>query len=387
MNTEPLKIFDIKSECTGCGACVLSCPKGCLSLEYDDEGFLYPKGNLSDCIKCRKCERSCHVLNGDTVKGIEKPLWWDKSKLFMFINSDTGLRLKSTSGGAMSAFANHILSEGGVLFASHYNGDLKRLEFASTDEYPLDNFRKSRYIESNTNGVYARVSEQLLNNRKVLFVGTPCQVSGLKKYLGKNGNHENLLTINFICHGVPSNEIFHNHISQKYYKGKLDNVDFRYKDEKHGWHQMYLRLYNKEKDVMIPYGSDEFYRSFVNNDLLRKSCYSCSYLFNDFSDITIADFWGIRNYNQAKDDNKGVSLVIAHNKKAESLIPLLIKCGVCCPLPYEAIEYILNERKVYHIDNRFKGDKKQYLQHIKKQYKWIIMKYKIRQWIKAIVRR
>lgn len=387
MNKEPLKIFGIKNECTGCGACVSACSKGCLSLEYDDEGFLYPKGNLSDCISCRKCERSCHVLNGDTVKGVEKPLWWNKSKLFMFINSDTDVRMKSTSGGAMSVFANQILSEGGVLFASHYNGILRRLEFASTDEYPLDDFRKSRYIESNTNGVYARVSEQLLNDRKVLFVGTPCQVSALKKYLGRNNDHANLLTINFICHGVPSNEIFHNHISRKYYKGKLDNVDFRYKDETHGWHQMYLRLCNKEKDIMVPYGADEFYRSFCKNDLLRRSCYSCSYLFNDFADITIADFWGIRNYNQVKDDDKGISLIIVHNKKSEGFIPYLKKSGECNELPYETIEYLLHERKSYHINNRFKGNKDQYLQHIKQQYKWIIWKYKVRQCVKAIVGR
>ena len=387
MNTESLKIFDIKNECTGCGACVSACPKGCLSLEYDDEGFLYPQGNLSDCINCRKCECSCHVLSGEVVKGLEQPVWWNKSKLFMFINNDTDLRMKSTSGGAMSVFANQILSEGGVMFASHYNGEKKRLEYASTDEYPLDDFRKSRYIESNTNGIYVRVSEQLLNNRKVLFVGTPCQVCGLKKNLGKNSDNENLLTINFVCHGVPSNEIFHKYISQKYYNGKLDNVDFRYKDEKRGWHQMSLRLYYKDKNVIIPYGSDEFYRSFVNNDLLRKSCYACSYLFNDFADITIADFWGIRKYNQEKDDNKGISLIIAHNKKAEEFVPLLTQSGECTPLPYEAIEYILKEHKSYHIENRFKGDKEQYLQHIKKQYKWIILKYKIRQWIKAIVRR
>ncbi len=387
MENATLKIFEIKNDCTGCGACIAACSKHCLSLTYDEEGFLYPKGKMTNCINCHKCERVCHVLNGSVAKNYEKPVWWNRSKPFMFINNETDLRLKSTSGGAMSVFADYIIEQGGVMFASHYNGKQKRLEYSSTDEYPLGVFRKSRYIESNTNNVYSKLKEELVHGRKVLFVGTPCQVSGLKQFLGARSNDDRLLTINFVCHGVPSNEIFHMHVERKYHKNELDNVDFRYKDNRHGWHQMYLKLYNKDKDVLIPYGADEFYRSFCKNDLLRRSCYSCTYLFNDYADITIADFWGVTRYNKDKDDNKGISLVILHNKKAEQLLSLLVNGGECRSLPYNAIDYLLQERKSYNINKRFKGNKEQYLRYMEKQYKWIILKFKIRQWIKAVIRK
>lgn len=387
MTEEPLKIFDIKNDCTGCGACVSVCPKGCLSLEYDEEGFLFPKGDMSACINCRKCESSCHVLSGSIKRNLEKPVWWNKSKPFMFINGDNGVRMKSTSGGAMSAFANHVISEGGVLFTSRYNGRLKRLEYASTDQYPLEDFRKSRYIESNTNGIYTKVKAELGKGRKVLFVGTPCQVSGLKQFLGKNADNENLLTINFVCHGVPSNEIFHQHVAKKYYKGELSNLDFRYKDDHHGWHQMFLKLYNKDRDITVAYGTDEFYRSFCANDFLRRSCYVCNYLFNNFADITIADFWGIRKYIPGKDDNKGVSLIILHNEKAERLLSIIRNSGECTSLPYDSIEYLIAERKAYHLSKRFKGNKTDYLSFIKRQYMWTIRKFKVKQWIKAIIRK
>ncbi len=382
-----LKIFNIKDDCTGCGACVSACPKECLTLKYDEEGFLFPTGDLANCINCHKCERVCHVLSDDVRKNLGKPVWWEKSIPIMFVHNDEDIRLKSTSGGAMSVLAASVLAAGGIVFASHYNGKLKQLEFASTDEYPLADFRKSRYIESNTNNIFKRVKAEISKDRKVLFIGTPCQISGLKHFLGKNKDADNLLTVNFICHGVPSNEVFHQHISKKYHIDELKNVDFRFKDKKHGWRQLCLKLYGKNKEKTISNGADEFYRSFYKNDYLRRSCYSCNYLFNDFSDITIADFWGINRYDKSKDDNKGISLIILHSPKAINLSDMLKANGECEPLPYSSIEYITNERKSYCLQNRFAGNKKDYQNYITEKYKWIIRKFIVRQWIKAIIKR
>lgn len=379
MTNNLLNIFQIKDDCTGCGACVSVCPKHCLRLDYDEEGFLFPQGDLANCINCRLCERVCHVIQSRVKKDLTKPLWWDVSVPLLFINKDEIIREKSTSGGAMSLFAQRVIDQGGVVFSSHYNGEQKRLEYASTDEYPLSDFRKSRYFESNTNDVFPRVKAELNKGRKVLFVGTPCQVSGLKSFLGDNCNLSLLLTINFVCHGVPSNLFFHNYVENRYHMKDLQAVDFRYKDKKHGWHGMFLKIENSTDQVIVPFGEDPFYLSFTHNEYFRRSCYSCNYLFNNFADITIADFWGVRRYKECLDDNKGVSLIILHNKKAELFLDLLNKSGICERLSYKSIEYLLAERASFSLDIRYKG-------HFENLYKTIITEYKKEIWKNKIRR-
>lgn len=378
-------IIDIRDTCTGCGACVDSCKKACITIVQDEYGFYYPQVDTAKCIMCGACSNACHVL--DESNRFETPQWWNKSSLCVFQAKDKNIVENSTSGGAFTFFASKCLKEGGVVFASRYNGDVERLEFSNTDLFELGEFRKSRYIESCTNGVFDSIKSQLKEGRSVLFCGTPCQVSGLKKYLGSM-NANNLLTINFICHGVPSNKHFHLWLHSKFPNiKKIANVDFRYKNKKEGWgwHEMCLSILEESGNRNnIPYTESTYYLSFYQNDILRKSCYNCKIINGLSADITLGDYWGVNKDRCVKDDNTGLSLVILHSAKANSYIKDMESEGLLSKLEYKDIEYAFHPRR-YSLEKRAeteKGIKKYgYIKHLNKRYMKYILKYKMEKMI------
>ena len=374
-------IISIKDNCTGCGACVEVCKKKCISLKEDEHGFYYPHIELSMCISCNACSKSCHVLANSNQ--YSSPVWWNKSKLIAYQSYDKAVLEKSTSGGAFSALASKVIEGGGVVFASRYNGSKERLEFASTDQYDLDTFRKSRYMESNTNRVFPTIKEFLRSGRLVLFCGTPCQVAGLNCFLG-NTQKDNLITINFVCHGVPSNKNFHQWLHKKFpHVGIVENIDFRYKNktEGWGWHEMCLCIHEKDGEkIKLPYTQSSYYLSFCNNDFLRKSCYNCHIVNNSYADITIADYWGVNKKKDIVDNNTGISLIILHSSKAQVFLTYLHKNGLIHPLNYQDVEYAFHSRH-YSIANRKKNEadinRYGYIGFLNKKYRKIIIKYRI----------
>lgn len=337
-----LKIEQIHDKCTGCGACMNSCPKQCIIMDYDEEGFLFPKIRKDKCIGCKTCEKKCHVLSPVTAKENIQVAY------YMGWHKDEQVRENSSSGGAFTLFAEYIIKNGGIVFATKYNGEKERLEFSNTDIYPLSEFRKSRYIESNTLQSYSLVKDELDSGRLVLFCGTPCQISGLMSFL-KNKEYQNLVTMDFICHGVPSNYFFSLY-KRKFEKSddKVCAVDFRYKNfrESKGWHQLYLSMkYNSGKEKIIPHNcSHYYYYYYLQNVFLRKSCYRCNYLSKKISDITIGDFWGVIYYKKDIDDNKGISLLMLKTNKAKSIFNEIKNNFIYYDLPEKAVEYALKER-------------------------------------------
>ena len=375
------RIIDIRDTCTGCGACADSCKKGCITMAQDEHGFYYPQIDLKRCVMCGVCGSSCHVLAASNQ--YDTPQWWGRSSVYVYQSRSKDILENSTSGGAFTLFASKVLDAGGVVFASRYNGDLERLEFSDTDNHELCVFRKSRYMESYTNGGFGRIKDYLMEGRSVLFCGTPCQVAGLNEFLGKI-DRRNLLTLNFICHGVPSNRHFHEWLHSKFPSiQQIDNVDFRYKNKNEGWgwHQMCLSIKEKSgRRTSIPYTDSSYYLSFFHNDLLRKSCYSCRIINKQVADITLGDFWGVNNKQSIDDDNSGLSLVILHSEKAQSLLPVLETEGSLCHLDYQDIEYAFHPR-VYSLENRVKmeeGIKRfGYVDYLDRKYKITILKYKM----------
>lgn len=374
-------ILEIKDTCTGCGACIDTCRKNCITMVEDENGFYYPQVDMDNCVLCEACSKSCHVLANSNR--CEKPEWWERSSVLTYQSKDEKVVEKSTSGGAFTFFASKTLEAGGVVFASRYNGDIERLEFSDTDHFDLSDFRKSRYMESNTNRVFHIIKEMLENGRNVLFCGTPCQVSGLNHYLGKT-DRDRLLTINFICHGVPSNRHFHQWLHSKHPAiGKIKNVDFRYKNRKEGWgwHEMCLSIQEESGKVTnIPYTQSSYYLSFCQNDLLRKSCYNCQIVNGLTADITLGDFWGVNKKSSIFDDNTGLSLVILHSENARAYQKELDEEGTLYPLEFEDIEYAF-QRRVYSLSNRTATEQgiKQYgyVKYLDKRYKKYILKYKL----------
>lgn len=315
-----LSILHIEDKCTGCGACVNICPRQCLRLSPNKEGFYYPTYDAKDCIDCKLCEKACKEVTPLEKRDISRDY------IYIYHTADEQLREKSTSGGAFTSFANKVLKDGGIVFATRFNAETGRVEVSNTDIHPLDSFRKSKYVESFMGDALKQIKEQLKMNRKVLFCGTPCQVAGLKFYLqASKVSTEHLLTIDFLCHGVPSMKCLREFLDfEESGKKKVVDVDFRYKDftnKKIGWHNMvYCEYYDNGKKKVLKRWDRRYYYyyiPFLEDRSLRKSCYTCNQVIHSCADITVGDFWGINKYKKIKDDNKGLSFVLFHNKQLE----------------------------------------------------------------------
>lgn len=337
-----LKIQEINNACTGCGACVSICPKGCLQLLPNDEGFFYPVYDSTNCVNCHLCENTCHVI-ANAEHSSPNP-----NNFYLFRSNNSSMLQASSSGGGFSMFADWVLKQGGIVYGSCYNGENERLEVFSTDQIDLSKLRKSKYIESFTGNVFASIRKNLKMGRRVLYCGTPCQVRGLKQYLiTTNTSTDLLLTLDFACHGVPSNKYF-KLFKQMFEtsKKKVTDVDFRYKDFSKPnmmWHNMTLRLgFNNGSERIysrFSYYFYYYYEPFLDNLFLRKSCYNCDIARHSDADISLGDFWGIHKHRKELDDNKGMSFLCVNNSKYIPLYEELSKVGFSEKLPYKAVEY------------------------------------------------
>ena len=342
-----LKILQITNSCTGCGACVNICPKHCLQLEADEEGFFYPRYNATNCIECGLCEQTCHVV---TPKEHPSP---NPDRFFLYRTNDTSLLQSSTSGGGFTLFAKWVLDQGGIVFGSRYNGDHECLEVLSTEETSLASLRKSKYLESFTGNAFSVIRKQLQSGRRVLYCGTPCQVRGLKQYLDvSHVKTDLLLTMDFACHGVPSNDYFRQFKRLFERKGKkVVDVDFRHKDFSKPnmlWHNMTLRLgFSDGSEKVFPryYYYCYYYEPFLDNLFLRKSCYQCDIALHSDADVSLGDFWGINKHRKELDDNKGMSFISINSERYMSLWEELLREGFSEPLPFEAVAYQYEDKR------------------------------------------
>ena len=192
-----IRITD-KSQCCGCEACVQRCPKQCITLHEDNEGFLYPLVDQTVCVDCKLCENVCPVL---TPYADRKPL-----QVLAAINIDEKIRMESSSGGIFTLLAESIIKEGGVVFGARFDDEWQvMLDFTESID-GLAAFRGSKYVQARTKSTYKQCEKFLKEDRKVLFTGTPCQIAGLHHYLRKDYN--NLITCDFVCHGVPSPKVW-----------------------------------------------------------------------------------------------------------------------------------------------------------------------------------
>lgn len=337
-------IIDEKKDCCGCTACVEICPKGCIDFLADEEGFRYPKVNTDECINCSLCEKSCPVIN--------RPIQSLPKKVIAAQNIDNRVRINSSSGGVFSFLAEIVIKDGGVVFGAAFD---KRWNVNHTFTDSLEGlfpFRGSKYVQSNIGESYKQCKSFLQAGKKVLFSGTPCQIAGLRTYLRKN--YENLITIDVICHGVPSPAVWseykntvcpkgidgENSVSSLKKKPVLTGIFFR--DKRAGWRKYGFSAWegatgrSDENTVFPPKHSKRrlyeiqqeniFLRGFLQNLYLRPSCHSCQFRdYHSGSDVTLADFWGVERLFPSIDDDKGTSLVIIKN---ERIIPMLIRGGL-----------------------------------------------------------
>lgn len=309
-----IQIVD-KKYCCGCSACVQKCPKQCISLNEDCEGFLYPKVDKSICIDCGLCEKVCPVLR----QGEEhKPL-----KVYAAKNHDEEIRKQSSSGGIFTWIAEKVLQEGGVVFGARFDENWEVRHDYTENIEGLVEFRGSKYVQSRIEDNYQKAETFLKQGRKVLFSGTPCQIAGLKRFLRKE--YENLLTIDIVCHGVPSPGVWRKYLKEKIVGISDDERNIRveaisFRDKITGWKNYSFSLalsdfdengIRQNKSYSELSRKNYFMKGFLADLYLRPSCYACpAKSGKSGSDITLGDLWGSPNIIGNEDDDRGTCLTL-----------------------------------------------------------------------------
>ena len=301
----------IREKCTGCGSCAASCPKQCISMTSNAEGFRYPVIDEKECIHCLRCEKACPLINA-----VKESVG---TKCFAAQNTDENIRAKSSSGGVFSALANDVFKEKGIVCAAAYDEQFAVVHRFAANEQELKGLRGAKYSQSIAENCFPKIRDCLRLGQKVLFVGTPCQVAGLKNYLGTD--YPNMILVDMICHGVPSPKVWEKYLADRNKKdaknSKISFVNLRNKNS--GWSRYAYSVeirYEDNSAHLVPQGVDPFMRGFTQNLYLRPSCSSCIFKgIERCSDFTLGDYWGVWEQCPDFDDNKGTSLVMVHTEK------------------------------------------------------------------------
>lgn len=302
-----------KEKCTGCYACFNICPKKCIDMKEDEWGYIYPDIDESICINCNLCKKACPSL--ETKIKFRLP-----EKTFVSWSIDEKDRLSSSSGGAASVISKYIVETGGYVFGAAYDKNLLVKHIGVNTKEGLSKLKESKYTHSSIGASFSEVKSLLIDNKKVLFIGTPCQIAGLLQFLDKG--YDNLITIDIICHGVPSNKMLVDYVQEILGTTDIDKVKFR-----NGTDNNFAITFIKNNNVIYKkaFRESEYYMGFMEGLNYRENCYTCSYAKKErISDITLGDFWGIGklepfNYNT----EKGVSLILCNTEKGNELFSLV----------------------------------------------------------------
>ena len=302
--------------CTGCHACFSICPKQAILMKPDDRGFLQPVINYDLCIGCKLCQKCC-PLNSEPYKNDIESVSYAAYSL-----NDDNLR-NSSSGGIFSLLASVIIREGGAVYGAAFNEEFQVEHTRITNDIrPL---QTSKYVQSKIGDMFSRVEKDILNGQRVLFSGTPCQIGGLYSYLlTKRINITNLLTVDLICHGVPSPLLWEKHLNSISCARKPVFVNFR--DKRLSWGDFSLSCsFDNDTEYSVKAGQDVYMQGFFANMTLRESCYQCQFkCVSRSADITLADYWGVEKHNPGMVSKNGTSAVIIHSPKGQCYFEKLI---------------------------------------------------------------
>ncbi len=307
-------------KCTGCAACMNCCPVGAIEMKPDKKGFLFPKIDERGCVLCGKCSDVCPVLK-------ERPKTKGSPECYAAWSKDEDIRSQSSSGGVFSHLAQCVIKLGGVVTGASFKEDFLVEHSIARTVPELGKLRRSKYIQSEIGDIFRKIKKELLSEKQVLFVGTPCQCEGLRAFL--ENDYDNLYLCDFICHGVNSPTVFltYLHELEEKYGAKASEVSFR--DKSSGWKNYSIRIeFKNGKEYLSGKDSDLFMFGFCKRRMqlyLRASCYRCKFR-NAFrnTDITLGDFWGVEKHFPEFDINRGVSAVMIHSDKGKQLFE---SCG------------------------------------------------------------
>lgn len=304
------KHVELIDNCTGCTACYSICPNNAISMERDKYGFVYPKISLDKCIDCELCKKVCPTKE-DLGYDNRKAAWygWHKDKKII---------LDSSSGGAFTALAQKVLDFKGKVYSAVINYQTKDVEIIETDNLSI--LRRSKYVDSYLNQSLKNVKKDLDDGIMVLFCATPCQVAGLLSYLGKE--YENLITCDFLCHGVSSSKILKEHLAFLEAKNQSPIKKINFRPKTLGWKKHAIKVdFNNNSVYSKSWNNDSyFYGDIVTELFLKNSCYDCKYRFSHVSDVTLGDFWGVFEYRSELQNADGISLIVTNSQKGMDFI-------------------------------------------------------------------
>ena len=307
--------------CSACTACAAICPKGAITMMPDEDGFVYPVVEEDKCVHCGLCEQVCAYRN--TLPPVSR------KDVFVAVSgiSDVG---ESASGGLFAAFAQVVLEQGGAVYgcAMEYdNGQLWPRHICVTEQKDLIRLKGSKYVHSDMGNTYPDVKRRLEEGQTVLFSGTPCQVAGLKGFLGRD--YENLFAIDIICHGVPSGELFRKYIAFEEKRRGAKITSFRFRDKSQGWKLHGAMTLDNGETVFFEPEESSYYQMFLNSYTYRENCYGCPYAGEHRAgDVTIGDYWCVelvhpellQENGGPLDHEKGTSCLIVNNEKGQNLL-------------------------------------------------------------------
>ncbi|MGZ4881169.1 MAG: Coenzyme F420 hydrogenase/dehydrogenase, beta subunit C-terminal domain [Halobacteriota archaeon] len=296
-----------KTKCCGCGACFNACPTRCIEMLPDEEGFLYPFAEQTACTKCDVCVHVCPMKTSLHRQN-------DHARCLGVKVTDEGVRRQSTSGGLFTLLSDYVISAtGGFVYGAAFDEHHNLTHIETADKKGRDRMRDAKYIQSDLNDVFHKVKTRLKEGHSVLFTGTPCQVHGLRLFLGRD--YERLLCVDNVCNGVPSPGVWHDYFTCLQKNGIV--TQFKSRDKRNGWHNSTVSYMQNGKIHYEAHGENLFTGLYFRGAITRPCCEICPYAgFNRPGDITMGDFWGIEKVNPDFDDGRGVSLAILHNQKA-----------------------------------------------------------------------
>lgn len=319
-------LFEKKEDCSACGACKSICPMQAISMQPDEYGFLYPAIQTDRCIACHKCINACRFGCKEDKKSV-------RDAYAAATKNEKAIR-RSASGGVFSALAQKFLEDNGAVYGAamiQQENELCTKHIRVDDVDQLRLLQGSKYVQSNTDDSYVLVKQDLVDGKPVLFSGTPCQIVGLKGYLGKE--YQNLCTVDIICHGVPSSRFFNAYLSRLNQKYKGQVRDFLFRDKSKGWglhaKYEYINKRGRKKAKSIPAETSSYFDMFLKAEIYRENCYVCPYASRErVGDITLGDYWGVqrehpeimRDAGGPCSENDGISCVLVNTEKGQNIL-------------------------------------------------------------------
>ena len=323
-----------KADCCGCGACLNACPKGAITMKEDEAGFIFPEVDEALCISCGICKKVCIFKDKNAGAPEGEP------EVFAAVFKDRKILEESSSGGIFTPLACAVLDRGGAVFGAAWNDEMSLEHICVENKEDLGRLRGSKYVQSNTKETFSQVKDILNEGRSVCYCATPCQIAGLKAFLGKD--YENLLTIDIICHGVPSIRMLQDDLKAVAGEKYSSIKDIRFRDKRYGW-AVKGAVLTDDKEFKYNASTSPYYFYFLKGEIYRESCYSCRFPSeNRQGDITLGDYWGIRGELIEKlgdiNPDKGISCVLINTENGRKWFDLIASSISLEPSSRQSVE-------------------------------------------------